>query len=98
MAKRRQGPAIELPADDPRWQIKVTFANIGEKDDFMEIVQEAMQTGSSAEMYPWLARFITAWPFEGLDPANADDYRKLSFEQWDEVQRWVAKALASFRW
>lgn len=100
MAKRNKAaerPAVEYPPDDPAWDIKIELANMGEKDDFLTALHEGMETGVTADVYPWYAKFVRAWPFEGLNPNSVDDYRKLSFAQWRELDARIGKAMHSFR-
>jgi len=99
MAKRKNAKPVmpELPPDDPAWEVTVKFANLGEREDFFEAMNEATGTNMNTPLFEYFARFINAWPFAPLDPKKEDDYRELSFDQWDECQLRVGKALAAFR-
>lgn len=99
MAKRKNVKPVapELPPDDPAWDVRVTFKNIGERDDFFEALNEATEANVNAPLFEYFAQYIQAWPYADLDPKDAECYRQLDFDQWDECQRRVGKALAAFR-
>lgn len=96
-SKAAERPAGIPPPDDPAWDIKIALANMGEKDDFLTVLREAAETGITADLYPWYARYVKAWPYAPLDPTKPEDYRGLTFDQWKELDLRMGKALGSFR-
>jgi hypothetical protein len=96
--KRAKGAGPELPAypESAEWEIKIAFANMGEKRGFMADSQTMVETGDEGMLYPWMAEFIKRWPFE-LDPSDVDSYDKLTLDQFDEARDRMVQAMASFR-
>lgn len=77
------------------WDFKVTFENVGEKRAFFEDSKLARDEADDAYLFPWLAKFIRRWPYEG-NPADETSYDKLTLAEWNEVQQRLLQALATF--
>lgn len=74
--------------DFSNWKMK-------QKRAFVRAVNGVSQSGDEGEIYVHYAQVVKAWPFEGLDPSNPDDYDELEAVQFKEVTEKVSEAIKS---
>ena len=75
---------------DNDWELDVDITN-RERKRFRAEFKQATEADEEELLYPWFARFIKRWPYEG-DPTDAKTYLDLKLSEWVEAQKRVTAA------
>lgn len=72
------------------WSIDVDVTK-KEHREFLAVCKTSIDQSDDTLIYPFLAKYIKAWPYEG-DPANPETYDSLKLSQFGEVVKRVQAA------
>lgn len=80
----------EAPNGDAAWSLDVNV-KMKDKRAFVKASQNVTQSLDEADLYPYLAKFVKAWPYMG-DPTLPESYDELTQTEFQEVVKRVSDA------
>jgi len=75
---------------DNDWELDVDITN-RERKRFRAEFKQATEADEEELLYPWFAKFIKRWPFDG-DSTDPKSYQDLKLSEWVEAQKRVTAA------
>jgi len=75
------------------WRVDVDIT-LKEKRAFIQAVNDAQTAQDESPLYPWMARFIQAWPYAG-DPGKVETYDGLKLSEWGACMKHVLDSFQS---
>jgi hypothetical protein len=85
------GLSPDQAAVDTDWRLDLNGIKAKDRKQFNADYERANETGDDELLFPWMARVVKAWPYQG-DPAEADSYGELGLLELMEVSRRFAEA------
>lgn len=88
---------VESFPDDDRWRFEITEWNIGMKRAINADIITAGKENDEGYLFKWIAKWLKAWPYEGLEPDKPESYDKLTEAQFNETWTRLLQAVDRFR-